>query len=234
MILPYLLALVLSPTSISTAFDAAPTSTQTNISPDIQKIREAVKEKVQEKLKLITSSVSEKKGVIGTITDINQNNITIEYQNRKRSLLVASDIVIIDSKRNKTQLDKIKVGQDILAMGYQNQDEILEVKRLVLIDIKSLQSAHQVTIGKIIDTSVSSPIFVLIPSSNKELQYQVKTDSKTEVLNKQFQKADTKSLTNGQKIIVSLISDPKIPKTYYAAQIINLTDTPSPAPTKSN
>lgn len=213
--------------ALAVTITPTPTATPTQIPSDIQKIREAVKEKVQEKLKSITSPANTKKAIIGTIINISQNGITIDYENNPKTLIIASDTTFIDSKRNKTTLDKIKVGQDVLAMGYLNDAGALDTKRLIIIDIKSLKSPDQTIIGKIVDTSRSSPIFVLIASNNKELQYQIKTDAKTTIVDKTFKKLNAKTLIAGQKIIVSMIPDPKIAKTYYATQIINLTDIPS-------
>lgn len=222
-----LLSLALTPTPTI----EPPTPTTQN-STDIQKIRDAVKEKVQEKLNQITQKTSNKKAIIGTITTISENEIVISYQNNPRTLSISDETVYIDAKRNKTTLDKIKVGQDILAMGYTNEQNILDAKRIVLIDIKLLENKNQTIIGKIVDTSRTSPIFILVPLNNKEIQYQIKTDTKTESLDQEFKKLDIKNLAAGQKVIVSFTPDPKISKTYYANQIVNFSYVPSPTPTK--
>lgn len=233
-------AITPTPTKTATPSSSATSSAQTipeeNISDDIQKIRDAVKQKVQEKLKTITqdppsSSANAKKAILGTIIQIDKNNLTIDYKNNTRKLSFAVDTVVINSKQTKVKSDSLKVGQDILAMGYINND-VLEAKRIVFMDIKTVENQDQVVVGTIVDISKSSPILVLIPTKNKNSQYQIKTDSKTEIINKTNQKIDLKNIVAGQKVIAIVSPDPKIAKTYIATKIISIQN-PSPTPVKS-
>ena len=88
----------------------------------------------------------------------------------------------------------------------------------------------------IVDISSSSPVFVLIPSNNKDTQYQIKTDTKTQVILKNETKLKINDLDNGQKVIVVFSPTPENSKTYYAHKIIQLSsatpteNTPTPEP----
>ena len=219
-----ILSLIFTP---ATVFAQSPTPliTITNTNPsvnEIQKIRDAVQQKVQEKLKQITSPISNKKGLIGTVSQIDGNKIIIDYKNLQSHLLVADNTVFIDAKRNKTKLSKLVVGQDVLALGYLDDNSVLETKRLVFVDLKTLENTQIVAIGKIVDISQTSPIFILIPSSNKNTQYQIKIDNKTKILTNDNQDIKNSDLKSGQKVIVVLTPDPKIAKTFVAQNIINL------------
>ena len=209
-----------------------PTDIPTKAPDEIQKIREVVQQKVKEKLKLITQPNSAPKGIIGNIIQADADQFTIEYQNEVHTVKFDNSTVFIDSKHNKSKADNFKIGQDILAMGTLDSSNTLTAKRIVNIDIKSITSIQRVTvIGKIVDISKSSQIFALIPSKNKNIQYQIKTDTKTEIVDGQDQKIKSIDLKSGQKIITILVPDEKIAKTYYAKKIINLDYSPATTPT---
>ena len=141
--------------------------------------------------------------------------------------------MFIDSKKNKTKVENIKAGQDILAMGYSNQYGNFEAKRIVVTDLKTIENKNEIILGKIVDISKSSPVFVLIPIKNKENQYQIKTDSKTEILDKDNNKLTLDKLKSGQKIIVVIQPDAKIAKTFYVSKIITFDTTTAQAPETS-
>lgn len=189
---------------------------------DIQKIREVVQQKVKEKLKQISTPSNIPKSIIGTITQIDPTQITINYKNDTKTILISEETVFIDDKRNKTKLEKIKVGQEILAMGLSEESGSINAKRIVIITLKTIENNNHAVVGKIVDISQTSPIFILIPSKNKDQQYQIKTDTKTEIVDKNNKKIDIKNLKSGQKIICVIKPDEKMSKTFYAVKIINL------------
>jgi len=210
----------------------SPTPTTTS---EIQKIREVVQEKVQEKLNQITNPLSTNMGLIGKVIQIDSSQITITYQNNPSVLKIDSTTVYVDQNRNKTNLANIKIGQDILAMGINDSGtNTFQTKRVVFINLNTVNLNRTVVIGKIVDISKTSPIFTLIPSKNKNNLYQIKTDKNTVYVDKNQQKLVATDLKSGQKIIAVLTPDPKISKTYTALKIMDLdyAPTPSPTPTK--
>lgn len=228
--------LAVLPTPTSTP---SPTNVPTKAPDEIQKIREVVQQKVREKLKLITQPSATPKGIVGKIIQIDANQFTLEYQNNVRTVKFDDTTVFIDISRNKSKADKLKIGQDLLAMGTFDDSNNLIAKRIINTDLKPITTAQRVVvIGKIVDISKSSPVFALIPSKNKNIQYQIKTDTKTEIVNSTDKKIAVADLKSGQKIITILNPDEKMAKTYYAKKIINLdyqppiTPTITPVPTK--
>jgi len=224
-----LLILNLFFTSSAFAIDATSSS-------DKQKdIINLVQQKVKEKLNLITEPSNKPKSFIGTISKIEDGKIVINYQSTSKTIIVDDQVAYVDIKRNKSKFENLKVGQDIIAMGYLNQENQLTAKRIVATTIKDLENKNEVVIGKIVDISTTSSVLVLIPNSNKNNQYQIKTDSDTEFLNNKNQKSNLKDISVGQKVIVVIKPDAKIAKTFDASKIINLdSTTASPTPTSKN
>jgi len=198
-----------------------------------QDIVDLVQQKVKEKLNLITTPSSQPKAFIGNITQIDQNQITTTFQNKTQVISVGESTIYVDTKKNKTKFTSLKVGQTILSMGYLNESNGLDAKRIVIIDPKSAENTNQIVTGQIVDISKSSPIMVIIPLKDKNNQYQIKTDTKTEIVNLSGKKITSDSLASGKKVVVIIQPDPKISKTFYATKIISLesTNTVSPTPT---
>lgn len=183
-------------------------------------------------------TVSDKpKSIFGSITAIDTNQITLNFQNQTKVIRISDETTFIDSKRQKSKLTNFKVGQTILSMGYLQADQSLDCKRVVFTDTKSIENTNQIVTGQIVDVSQSqtSPIFVLIPTQNKNSQYQIKTDSKTEIIDLKNNKLTlSKTIISGKKIIAIIKPDSQLAQTFYASKIINLesaTESISPSPT---
>lgn len=234
MLLPILFLILLLTAPPTSAQNASLSPTPTAANPlnleEIQKIRQAVQQKVQEKLKEINNPSETKKAIVGTVSQISDNQITITYQNQESLLQLSDDSVIIDSKRNKSKISLIKTGQDILAMGYQTE-AFFDTKRLVFINLKELENKYQTIAGKIVDISQSSSVFVLIPGQNKNQQYQVSTNNKTQIVNTENISLKYEFLKNGNRTVVIVKSDPKNTKTLIASKIIALEYSPPASPT---
>lgn len=161
------------------------------------------------------------KSFFGNITQIEANAITITYKGQTKLIHINDETTYIDLKRIKTKLTSFKVGQEILAMGYPKEDQSLDGKRIVATELKSVVNNHQTITGQIVDISQETSIFTLTPNYNKNSPFQLKTDSKTKIVdltNKSI--APTKAIANGNKIIAIIKPDSKLAKTFYASKII--------------
>jgi len=217
--------IAVSPTpSVATATPEISPTKGSTLEEEIKKVREAVQQKVQEKLKEISSpEVNKKKGIIGKITKIDGFNLTIEdNQLVNRNLVVSAETVVIDKNRNKSKLENLKIGNEVLAMGYTTEDASLDTKRIVIIDSLTIVDPLNVAVGKIVDISRTLPIFVLIPTSDKDIQYQIKTDAKTEMIDSLKAKISFSDLKNGQRTILVFKPENITSKSFYAVKIINL------------
>ena len=221
---------LISPVLAQTTTTASPSGTILGNLDEIKKIREAVQQKVTEKLNEITTPKDQKRGWYGTIDKIEDNKINISYQENSRIVTFDPETTFINEKKQKTDFSKIKAGQNIIAMGQISADGSLEAVR-VLVVTPGFINKRIITIGKIADISKSSPIFVVIPTNNKNIQYQVKTDNSTQVINKSATKLEVKNLVAGQRIVTILKQDPKNLKSYTAQKIIVLDATSENTPT---
>jgi Cu/Ag efflux protein CusF len=166
------------------------------------------------------------KSFFGTITqvDADQIKITLKDQNSK-TLSITQDTTFVNSRKQKGKISDFKSGQTIIAMGYLKEDQSLDCRRIVYTESKAIENINQIVTGQIVDVSQSqnSPIFVLIPSKNKNSQYQIKTDSKTEIVDlKNTKSTSNKTIVTSKKIIAIIQPDTKLVNTFYATKIIDL------------
>lgn len=212
------------------ATESTSSATANKVESLTDKLKEIVKGSTQEE----SITVDDKpKSFFGTITQINDQQIVVNIQNKDITLKLNDKITYIDSKRQKSRITNFKVGQTILSMGYFNQDGTLDCRRIIATENKSVENNNQVITGKIVDVSQSqtSPIFVLIPFQNKNGQYQIKTDSKTETIDSSQKKLGSSDvIVNGKKVIAIINPDNQSNQTFYASKIISL-DNISPTPT---
>lgn len=201
---------------------------------DIQKIRQAVQQKVREKLEQITNANQENqlKAFAGTISQIETNEITITVNGDQKILSFTPETVCIDLKRNKSLVGNLKTGQEILAMGRTDSAGNLKTTRIVAIEPDSTKAKYQIIFGKITDISQTSPVFTLIPFSNKNQQFQVKTDTKTEIYTTAKNKIKSADLQKSHRAII--VTPLTSSSTLTATTIIDLDYqppvTPSPSP----
>lgn len=192
----------------------------TSSATDIQSIREVVQQKVKEKLNIITTPSSKPKSFFGSIKKISGLQIEISQNNESKIIITTEETVFVNLKKTKSSLKELKVGDEILAMGYINSQNQLEAKRTVLIELNKIKNNTQIINGQVVDVSQSSPVFIIVPLNNKNSQYQIETDTST-----------IKKITTGQKIIAVIRPDEKIANTFNLLKIISTTSTSSATPT---
>lgn len=119
-------------------------------------------------------------------------------------------------------------------MGIVNTDLSMDCSRIVATDSKSITNTHQIISGQIVDVSQSqnSTIFVLVPSKNKNNQYQIKIDTKTVLTDTKGKNLTlNKNIISGKKLIAVIKPDSQIAQTFYAVRLISLdSETPTPTP----
>ena len=119
-------------------------------------------------------------------------------------------------------------------MGYYDDSKNFEAKKIIITTLDAFQNNNEIIFGTIVDISKTSNILVLIPIKNKNTQYQIKTDSKTTVVDKSGSDLTVDKLKSGQKVVVVIQPDSKISNTFDASRIVTFdssTTTTSPTPT---
>lgn len=203
-----------------------------------EEVRQMVSKKVKEIQENDTDnspiSTNIPKAIVGTISKIEKNQITVTDKNNSKIITTTEDTVFIDAKKNKIKIDNLKSGQVILSMGYYDQYNRFEAKRIIITTSDAVENKNEIVFGKIADISQTSNVLVLIPIKNKNVQYQIKTDSKTKIIDKDKNTLTINKLKSGQKIIAVIQPDAKAVNTFNVFQIITLdssSNSTSPTPT---
>lgn len=205
--------------SPTTTITLSPTVNPSNVD-EIQKIRQAVQEKVKEKLNQIVNPEDNKKGVFGKITTLESATITINHQDKDLVINTDENTVIIDINRKNIDITKLKVGQSILVLGFNNNSQdTFDAKRIVAYDPSFLPVKSIITVGKIIDRSQSSNVALLLPVKNKDSQYQITFSTTTLVTNLENKTLTLKEIATGKKVIAVLTPNLKT-KSLFAEKII--------------
>ena len=188
---------------------------------DIQKLREVIQQKVQEKLQEISGEevVNPRKAYLGTITKLENKNLSLDSKGQKYEFIISEDATFINLKQNKIKITDLKEGQNVLVLSLA-KDEIIFAKRILIVDPTKLENKKNVAIGKIADISTTTSVFVLIPLNNNNRELQMKIDSKTEIVTKGDKSLKLTDLKKGQKIVCIYMSGQN--STYPALKIITL------------
>ena len=219
----FILSLLIGLISPKITYAQTVTTTPTTQNDKVEDVKNIVKQLVKGTSAEAVSS--QPKSFFGTITQIEDTQIAIDTQGQSKTLYIDDETTYVNSKKKQGKISDFKVGQTVIAMGYFNQDQSLDCRRLVYTDSKDIENNNQIVTGQIVDVSQSqtSPIFVLIPIQNKNNQYQVKTDSKTKFTDFKNEKiASSKILVAGKKVTIIIQPDSKLANTFYATKIIDL------------
>ena len=217
------------------AEEPATSTSDKNLTEEVrQMVAKKVKEIQQSDTDNSNVSTSIPKTIIGTISKIENNQITVTNKNNSKIITVSDETVFIDAKKKKIKIDDLKSGQVILSMGYYDQYNNFNTKRIVITTADAIKNNNEIVLGKIADISQTSNILVLIPLKNKNTQYQIKSDSTTKVVDENGDSLAINKLKTGQKVVVIIQPDTKIANTFDVSKIITLnsnSDSTSPTPT---
>lgn len=167
-----------SPTSTPTT---TPTEApQGSIEEKIQEIREEVKKKVREKIEETKKGM--KAAYVGEVTDITDSTLTLNTSRGERSVMVATDTVIIGKGSKKLALKDLEIGNFVLAMGYLADNNLLEAKRIV-VSAKPKLIVREVAFGKVTDISPDEKILT-VKNEKKNLLYTIEVTDKTIITKK--------------------------------------------------
>lgn len=188
---------------------------------DIQKLREVIQQKVQQKLQEISGIEVEnpKKAYLGTITKIVNKNLSLDSKGQKYEFIISEDATFVNLKQNKITITDLKEGQNILVLSLA-KDEIIFAKRILIVDPTKLENNKNIALGKIADISTTTSVFVLIPINNNNRELQMKIDSKTEIVTKNNKNLKLTDIKKGQKIVCIYTNGQN--STYPALKIIIL------------
>ena len=197
----FILFFLVSSFSFPISFANAQSSTPEATTEEIQKLREVIQQKVQEKLEEIGQEErsNPKKAYLGTITKILDSKLSLDSKSNKYEFTISQDAVFVNLKQNKIKITDLKEGQDVLVLTLA-KDELIYAKKIIIVDPTKLENKKNVALGKIADISTTTSVFVLIPINNNNRELQIKIDSKTEVVTKENKNLKLADIKKGQKI----------------------------------
>lgn len=185
-------------------FTLTPALAQDDTSPSaIQQVREAVRQKVQERLTNLSQKPQALVGTLVTITDT-----TLDIKTKAEDLKMAStnqDTVYLRVARRGNadiSFSDLAIGDFTVAMGYFDKNGVLQTSRVVTYEKNPLPSSKRALFGVVEETS-SRTIKTVHPKTKEPWEIQV--NSKTEVT-KQGSESETLKVADietGNTIIVT-------------------------------
>lgn len=169
-----------------------------NLKQKVNQIREELKERVQERLQLLKKP----KGFAGKIIKIGQNSFTLETKVKTIEVFVDEETKFIGVKRQEITFNDLKVGDFVIAMGYINEEENFQAKRVVVTP-QPKPLLRRAIWGTVDDISSEEKIITL-KNTKKGLIYTIEITSETKItkkIDKNVKLVDFSEIKVGDRII---------------------------------
>jgi hypothetical protein len=166
----------------------------------IQEIRDEVKKKVREKIEETKKGM--KAAYFGEITAITESTLTITTFKGVSNVRIGMDTVIVGRGNKKIALKDLAIGDYIIAMGYIADNNLLDAKRIVVIN-KPKVVAREVAFGKVTDISADEKILT-VKNEKKNLLYTIEVTDKTTITKKvdgKVKKVKFADITKGDRLV---------------------------------
>ena len=168
-----------SPTPIATSSGSLNQETVTqNIKDRIEKIIDEKSEKASQALK--------KRAFVGKVSRVTTESLSIETLRGEQNVRVSSkSTVLLFPKMQNLQLSDIEIGGFAIVMGYINGDDVLEAKRILVVQTPLFPMKKKVVIGHVIDLSTTVLSLKLRNNEEEKIPISKKTiyvDSQGETL----------------------------------------------------
>ena len=110
-------------------------------SPEISD--EVIKENIKERLEKVTGqnagdddstlgASSQKRAWVGTLEDITNSTLSIKTKTDTKLADVATDATVVNDERESIKLTALEIGSYVIAMGYLNDDQVLDTRRVAV------------------------------------------------------------------------------------------------------
>jgi len=163
-------------------------------------IRNKVKEIVQEKLD--QAQKGQKMAFVGTVSEINGLNLTLQTNDGDQKLNIATDAAIIGKGGKKITMKDLKTNLFTIAMGFMEENDVLGVRRLVVSE-KPKTVSKEIAFGKVTDISKEENV-ITIKNEKKNIIYTVEVTDKTTLTKKvddKIQKVKLEVIEIGDRLI---------------------------------
>ncbi len=154
---------------------------QDNEEPSPSPDDERIKQKVEERIEKVLSSAEEeqKRALVGTLKSVTNSTLTIETQAGDFQAKIASEATILNENRKEIEIDDLKIGSNIIAMGFFDDQDVLDAKRVVMTEEFQIPETDSV-FGLVTDISQEEKVLT-IKHPKTQTVYMVDIGTKTKI-----------------------------------------------------
>ncbi len=204
--------------STPSAIASPPETELTETDSRIQEIKETVRQKVEEQLNQVIAE-QKKIGWLGVIKMIDASIITLENsEGIERQILFNDETTIVSQKSQKLKIEDLTEGNRIVALGFQEGENIADAKRIILTEEAEINKFP--LIGTISDKSQVEDLIVITSAQNKDQTLEISITAQSEIINENEEKGNYESLKKGQEIALVYQATEKI-NTAFLIRILN-------------
>ncbi|MBU3956819.1 hypothetical protein KKI19_00860 [Patescibacteria group bacterium] len=146
-------------------------------SPDDERIKQKVEERIEKVLS--TAEEGQKRALVGTLKSIANSTLTIETHGGNFQAKVAIDAIILNEDREEIELDDLAIGNNLIAMGYFDNQNVLDAKRVVVTEEFQIPETESV-FGLVTDISQEEKVLT-IKHPKSATVYMVDVGTKTKI-----------------------------------------------------
>lgn len=146
-------------------------------SPDDERIKQKVEERIEKVLS--TAEQGQKRALVGILKSIANSTLTIETQGGNFQAKVAIDAIILNEDREEIELDDLAIGNNLIAMGYFDNQNVLDAKRVVITEEFQIPETESV-FGLVTDISQEEKVLT-IKHPKSATVYMVDVGTKTKI-----------------------------------------------------
>ena len=120
-----------------------------------QNIKDRIEKIIDEKSEKASQNVK-KRAFVGKVSRVTTESLSIETLRGEQNVKVSlKSTVLLFPKMQSLQLSDIEIGGFAIVMGYINSDDVLEAKRILVVQTPLFPMKKKVTIGRVIDLSTT-------------------------------------------------------------------------------
>lgn len=221
------------------ATKTTPTPTGTNPTIDLEKQLNDLKDRIASRVAQL--NLVDKKGIIGTVSDISDSQISVTDENGNINLIDVDELTKFSSPNQKSNfgISDISKGDTLGILGLYNKES-----RRILARFVDVMNLPQIISGAVSDINRSDYSFIVDNNENKEYTIEVETVTKTYAYsnpNDGLVKSGFSKMQQGERVIIVGNFDAKDKSKIIAERVLRFPDLPinpkisiAPTPTPSS
>ena len=182
------------------AVSPTPATSSAGKNQKVEDIRQAIEKEVRDKLD--QAQKGQKLAFVGTVSEINGLNLTLQTNDGDQKLNIATDAALIGKGGKKITMKDLKTNLFTIAMGFMEENDVLGVRRLVVSE-KPKTVSKEIAFGKVTDISKEENV-ITVKNEKKNIIYTVEITDKTIITKKvdgKIQKVKLEVIETGDYLI---------------------------------